>query len=281
MSKAVEPVSVVPQTRGVSHPARCIMFYEFDRGFSADWLDWVETVFSAFDVKPHTVSASIGDKELSGLYPRVRKRLAALLNTKMGMESPDVRIDSRETQPAESFFPSEIRVAWSTTVGGQKNGVIAVRASLIDSVGELVERLEKSLFEMIGTAYAHALDFPAEFGPDFYLGSVGAVPTGYTTQENTAYEERLVQWRDRIWHGGVRARQGYLREVYPINFLLEPHLGRPYQNCPFRDYMERNGKITFSKFCEGLYRWDVESERLSLVREDLERSGLVLSSPPT
>ena len=172
MSKAAEPVSVVPQTRGVSHPARCIMFYEFDRGFSAEWLEWAETVFSAFDLKPHTVSAAIGDNEPSGVYPRVRKRLAALLNTKVGMESPDVRIDSRETLPTESFFPSEIRVAWSTTACGQKNGVIAVRASLIDSAERLVERLEKVLFEMVGTAYAHAFDFPAEFGPDFYLGRI-------------------------------------------------------------------------------------------------------------
>ena len=81
-----------------------------------------------------------------------------------------------------------------------------------------------------------------------------------------------------MWDDGLRARQGYLREVYPTNFLTEPHLSRSYQGRPFREYMEDNGRVAPSNFHDDVYRWDVPATRLRSVREELEPSGIVLSS---
>lgn len=56
----------------------------------------------------------------------------------------------------------------------------------------------------------------------------------------------------------------------------------PFQNRPLAEYMKRVGELKMTEYSGRVYRWTVPAERLGWVRQDLEPSGLILSSvrPP-
>ena len=271
-------VEVLPRFRSGEPMAYCLMFYDYDSSLQADWLSTVDHLFETFQQRPALVIGSLGTKQAKGPYERARSKLEGFLDDKSSPERPDIRVDSEHEFEREQFMPCRMRVAWSRSLAGIDQGVIAVRADAAPSLNEMVEMIAGRLFKKLGVAYAHAFEFPATFGPDFYLSSVGSVPPGYSTTENAGYQERLTRWRDNTWHGKKRPRQGYLREVYPINFLTEEQAGAVFGQDTLKGYMTRTGTLNRCSFNEAMYRWDVPDDVLDRAREDLERSGVVLSS---
>lgn len=275
----VEHIAVLPSCRAGEPMTYCVMFYDGERVLRPDWLGVVERMFDSFQQRPSDVIGNLGVQRTKGRYGRVRSRLVSMLEGQPEADRPDIRIDSEHEFLGEEFMPCRMRVAWSTSVAGIDQGVIAVRADGVVSLSEMVERVAEPLFNSVGVAYAHAFEFPAIFGPDFYLSSVGAVPSGRSTTDNVRYQERLTCWRDNTWRERKRPRDGYLREVYPINFLTYNHLRAPTREGDLEDYLRTVGSFSRCPFSRDLYRWDVAPDDLERVREDLEHSGLILSAP--
>jgi hypothetical protein len=217
-------------------------------------------------------------KQAKGPYRRARSKIESFLDDESSAERPDVRIDSEHLFKDEQFMPCRMRVAWSQSLAGLNQGVFALRVDAAGSLDDMVERIAERLFEKVGAAYAHAFEFPATFGPDYYLSSVGSVPSGYSTTENAGYQERLMRWRDNTWHGKKRPRQGYLREVFPVNFVTEEQAQATVGRSTLKDYMARTGSLVQCDFNEAMHRWDVPKDALDRVRMELERSEIILSS---
>ena len=273
------PVAVLPEDwDGSGGMARCLTFYDWEREIGPQWLDLVEEIFTEFEVTPYEGTGNLGEAHSHGRYKRVRKRLRSFLEADEGQRR-DFRIQGEPYLKTEAFFPSDMGVVWAIRDFGERKGAIAVRGTRVESCEALVGSVGEKLFRNIGAAYGAAFDFPTLYGPDAYLSSVGAIPRGTSSRENRNYTARLTRWRDNIWHLGLRASQGFMREVYPINFLLEAHLGMPFQGRPLSEFMEKVGDLRPSDFHAGMYRWDVPIERLDVVRQELEPSGLILSSP--
>jgi len=249
--------------------------------FATDRLTVVEHVFGCFQDVPTLVVCSLGAKRAKGPYKPTRAKLEHFLDDESSPETPDFRVDSEHLFDGEQFMPCRIRVAWSQSLAGINQGVVAVRANGAKSLDDMVERIAERLFEKLGVAYAHAFEFPATFGPDFYLSSVGSVPSGYSTIENAAYQERLTRWRDNTWHGKKRPRQGYLREVYPVNYLTEEQARAKVGQGTLKEYMSSIGSFNRCTFNEAMYRWDVPNDTLDRVRKGLENSGVILSAVAT
>lgn len=277
------PIPVLPEDWDSSGGiARCLMFYDWERELGEEWLDLVDAVFAEFGVEPREGTGNLGKAHSHGSYKRIRNRLREFLQVEKGVRR-DFRIQGEPYVKAEGFFPSDMGVVWGHSIsmqeGWTKSGLIAVRGNRVESCHALVERIGARLFEKFGIAYGAAFDFPTLYGPDAYLSSVGAIPKGGSGLANRKYKARITKWRDNTWQLGLRASHGYLREVYPINFVLEAHLNMPFQGRPLSEFMQRVGDLRPSGYDDRMYRWDVPAERLETVRQALETSGLILSSP--
>jgi hypothetical protein len=273
-----EPIAVVPQAEGTA--AHCLAFYDWERSIGPEWIDLIEEVFGEFGIAPYEGTGSLGTVAKShGRYNRVRSKLKTFLGTARDDVRPDIRVQGPPVVEKDAFFPCEMRIVFSIGISGLKQGMIAVREGVVSSFEQLTQRVGYRLFQASGAMYATAFDFPAAFGPDAYLSAVGAIPSGSDTLANKEYRDRITRWRDNTWHRSLRPSDGYLREVYPINFVLAHHLERMLQGRPLSDFMERVGTLGTSRFHDRVYRWDVPRRNLESTRQQLEPSGLVLSSP--
>ena len=271
------------ETYGSSETAYCLMFYDWPEAIGPDWLEFAEVVFSQFGGVIVEGTGGVGDQRSHGAFRRVRKRLDGFLRAVRNgaKENFDIRLRSDRCEESNAFFPSTIEMVWSLHASGRKNGMVAVRQGLVDGLETLLQKVSTTVFDKTGPAYAYAIPFPTLFDPSAYLATVVVVPRGGSTLSNKNYGERLTRFRDNWW-SGLLPSQGHLREVYPINFVLDSHLSMPFQDRPLSEYMENVGKLQPTEYSEKVYRWTVPGERLSWVRQDLEPSGLILSSsyPP-
>jgi len=268
------------ETYASSDYARCLMFYDWEISLCPKWLELAAEVFAEFGQTIFEGTGNLGSEHSHGRYGRVLKRLAGFLGSvERGVASNfDIRVWSQPYVETDAFFPCDVEMVWSVHASGRKAGMIAVREKLVENGDALIKRVGRSLFHSTGVVYANAFDFPAVFGPDAYLASVGTIPSGMSTRINEKYSTRITQWRDNRWKG-LLSSQGYLREVYPINFVFDAHLNIPFQERPLSDYMKRVGNLNVSEYNDKMYRWSVPTEIIERVRLDLESSGIVLSSP--
>lgn len=275
----VYPESELCALSGVTH---CITFYDWEKPIDAEWMDKIIEMFAEFGQVIDEGTGNLGAQHSHGSFRRVKKRLAGFLSGIYGNvgQNFDIRLRSVANYKSDAFFPCDMEIVFNSHRFGNKGGMLAVRENLIGSSKLLVEKVGEKLFSLTGATYAGVFDFPTMFGPECYQASVSAVPRGMDTFINEAYKKRITKFRDNRGHGFL-TNQGYLREVYPINFLLETHLKMPFHNQSLSEYMQRVGTLE-RIHDKNMYRWDIPLGILDDVRQEFESSGLILSSalPP-
>lgn len=267
-------IAVSPVPPGSAPAAYCLAFYDWGQKLNDQWLDRIEAVFATCGLTPWEGTGNTDDGgRTHGKYSRVRKKLRSFLSK----EGPDIRVQSPTTNE-DSFFPCELTFVLHTKASGMPEGMIAIRSSSAQSLRAFVEQMESAVFGSTGPAYATGFEFPAKYGPDAYLSSISAMPKG-VAGVSQVYEERITQWRDNT-DDGFRPRDGFLREVYEINFLTDTHLVQQLGAETLEGFIRRHGVVTPGP-TNGVTRWDVPSKSLDQVRRELEPTGLVLSSTTT
>lgn len=281
-NKIKDSLSVFPdrKTYVSSHNARCFMFYDWENPIGPEWLDVSTEIFLAFGEAIFEGTGNLGTQHTHGRFNRVQKRLRDFLVFVQNGKNVgfDIKIKSRPYVDSDAFFPADIEMVWGVDREGRKEGAVMVRDTLTESRVSLLQKIGERIFRLIGPAYANAFDFPTLFGPAAYQASIGTIPAGMSSLVNGTYTDRITRWRDRRWQG-ILSSQGYLREVYPINFVLDAHLNKLFRNRPFAEYMRKVGELKVSEYSEKVFRWNVPEKRLDAVRLELESSGLILSSP--
>lgn len=277
-----DSLSVFPDRKTYlsSQNARCFMFYDWENPLGTEWLDIAGEIFLEFEQTIAEGTGNLGSQHTHGRFSRIQKKLRGFLDLiKNGMnEGFDIKIQSKPYVDSDAFFPVDIEMVLGQDRKGRKEGAVIVRETLVNSYSALVEKIGAKLFRLTGATYANAFDFPTLFGPAAYQATIGTIPSNMSIVANQTYEKRITHWRDKRWEGKLSSH-GYLREVYPINFLLDAHLKMPYKNCPFANYMKKVGELKVSEYSDKVFRWNVPEERLDDVRLELETSGLILSSP--
>lgn len=268
------------KTYASSQNARCFMFYDFENPIGTEWLDVANEIFLEFGQVIAEGTGNLEKQHTHGNFNRVQKRIRGFLESvQNGINvNFDIRIQSRSYIESEAFFPVDIQMVLSQDREGRKKGAINVRETLVKSYDSLIDKVAAKIFRLAGPMYANAFDFPTVFGPAAYLASLGTILSGMSVIANDIYCDRITAWRDRR-SDGMLSNQGYLREVYPVNFVLDAHLKILFQNRPFEEYMKKVGILKISEYSDKIFRWNVPEEKLDAVRLELESSGLILSSP--
>lgn len=262
-----------------SDVAYCLTFYDWSNLVGTEWIEIAKNIFSEFGENIYEGTGNLGSQHTHGQFNRVQKKLVSFLDKLKNSNNEfnfDVRLLSEKYKENDAFFPGNIEIVIGVKSSGKKNGLIAIRENKIGSLDQMVEKIGNIVFESTGATYAGLFEFPTLFGPDCYLSGVSSIPSGMSSLINETYSTRITQWRDNCW-AGFSPKQGYFREIYPINFLFESHITATFNNKPLVHYMEKFGILSKSNF-NNMYRWDIPEKNLDQVRIDLEKSGLILSA---
>lgn len=272
----MQKIQILPTSDNELPMAHCLMFYEYQNKLDDAWIDTVESLFASLGQIPTRTTGCVGRKQINGSYSRTVKRLRGLLRE--DGQNANIRINSEETMPDCGFLPCNIQIVWNTSTGGIRQGLVARRQTAEFSLNRFVETIAFPVFKEIGICYAHAFDFPAAYGPELYLSSVGSILQNRSVNSNTDYKNRITSWRDKTWHQNKRPSEGFLREVYPINFLLEKQCNSVNKKCQLGEFLSSVEMPQQDENVCGMYRWDVPESMLAEVRQKFENTGIVLSS---
>lgn len=273
------PLQITPGLERYPRIARCLMLYDWQAKISSEWLSVAESILRKVGLEPAEGNGTFGQEKSYGSYKRIRKRLAGFLDeAAKGGARPNIKINAAPVEDGEGFFPFRAEVVLNAASPALVSVLVALDETLVKDGEELLATCGKEIFGYLGHAYGCVWDFPCAFGPDAYLATMIAIPSGMHSQALRSYGARLTRWRDRRW-AGLRPGSGYLREVYPINFVLDGHLSAPMGEQSLAEFMRMTGSLQPSSFDSRVYRWDVSAGNLDRVRAQLEDSGLILSAP--
>jgi len=137
---------------------------------------------------------------------------------------------------------------------------------LLDRIGLLVKLC-------YGIGYLRSF----ELGPDIYACGMGTT-SGFSDEE-MAEADRIGSWfRERL--AGNRHLSGYLRDVYPLNVLSEPHLSRRVDGIPLAEWISQSQKRgTLRELPGNACVWRIDESNVDGVRAEMIKTGLLIAYP--
>lgn len=256
-----------------SQPCVSFMFYDSEKAFSHEWIEWLERFFVQFSLSPDSLILHQDGKTRAGKYKRQKGALFKAVE-KNGI---DFQIRSKIIDSSIGFFPSEISVSVNTSGLGKMQGVFSVRKYLVPNLLEFSKSLALELLPLVGDFYGHSSRFPIILGPDAYGAGLGTIPKGWSFASTKSYTGRLTTWRKRSQH--LESIKNYFREIFPINFLKDSHMHGSIFGKPARLFYEDFGTIMELANDSKQFVWVVETDKIELLRKSMEEEGLILSHP--
>lgn len=129
---------------------------------------------------------------------------------------------------------------------------------------------------LLKPAYGIGFVWEKRRGPSFYVVGINCGPAGHVAV-GEEYEQnlRVCRWGDIGLKEQVY-RLGYLRNVYPYNFLSQPQLDRAIDGIQLREWIAQDaGRGKLVSISENMFVWTVEPNRIQDVQQSLERAGII------
>lgn len=260
---------------------------------SSAWLDWIEGLFAIFGEVPKRGSASFTNDfgrnrpGSGGQFKNIRKKVATMLDTSsLTDRTLFVGFSSREVDDLESFgrggsvnvtigkaghfvqYDPRVIVSWS------------VHCPPADNPLEVLDRIDRSIIFAFAPLYGFSTFWPEIWNWSLPVWGQGYVPNNWDQfhdADNMIYSKRMYRSpTDREWDYPLE--NGWLREVYTVNLINDRHLAAPFNGATLGDYIATHGTLARNIHGSELHRWHVPDDIIDKVRNDLESSGLILSS---
>lgn len=246
-------------------------FYDWEIENGNCWLELVESLTATFGLQLNKGTGNSESVNSHGNYKRVRKRLASILENKDEFYSLVIRAGESSSDCGFEAYISE------SGFTGRKAG-IALTSKYSDA-----SSFENSILKLLANkfvfSYGAITKFNTSFSPESYLAGIGDFSTEYTFMERHEYTKRLTRWRDRITSDNTLLKQGYFREICPINYVNKNNLNVftkvGVSDTDINQYLSITALDDFSD----MSRLTVDRDRLRDVRMAMEPSGFILSSP--
>lgn len=161
------------------------------------------------------------------------------------------------------------------------SGKGALVTCLDDEVGpfnrEVFENLTRDLFLFFKPQYGIFYQREFKKGPSLY--SVGIIEglDGCKKPEDAKEEDIISEWSRAYVCSQGKYKTGDLRDIYPLNFLSQPHLDQKVGDLTLEQWIlskEAHGEL--KKLAENFWSWYVKPPYIPFVREALRPTGFVL-----
>lgn len=150
--------------------------------------------------------------------------------------------------------------------------VLAADSSVasMDSMLSVARTTVEHLKPCYGIGYVREM----RLGPSLY--AIGLNYGTHTAFSGPEYEEklRITRWGEAM--GQHAYRDGFVRDVYPCNFLTNPQLSRSVAGASLHDWITHDasrGQLT--EFAGDVFLWSVDEAVIQPVRDVLHREGVI------
>jgi hypothetical protein len=235
--------------------------------------DWAIEFFAANGVVPDLCGISRQDgKGSNRRYDRMAKRLRVEpLSSILGLEL-------YHTLPnyVQLVFGWDVSAALINVAGKMMTfcGDQTMRGVDLNFFESFLERIGATVGLQYGIGYLRSF----EFGPSAYAYGM-SVGFGYTG-EDMAKSDRIAAW----FHDQARAKRhlhGFLRDVYPLNVISEPHLEQRVEGLPLADWIKQSpSRGTLRSLPRGAWLWRIDEANTETVRAPLADAGLLIAYLP-
>jgi hypothetical protein len=192
----------------------------------------------------------------------------------MGVTDVELVCDIPGTQSHEPGY------LLSAIFNGRNGGLhahVVARSSLARLSPTSMLPLARTLAQDLKPAYGIGYRRECRFGPDWFAMGINygveGVPTGDAREETM----NVSRWG---YVGIVKQvyREGLLRDVYPWNFLTQPHLVRQISGIPFERWIRQDARRgTLQELCEGVSLWEVAEAEIPDLRVALRQGGVIFN----
>ncbi len=151
--------------------------------------------------------------------------------------------------------------------------IMGARSSIAPLPGDSFLTIARSMIRILRPVYGIGYRRKMDLGPVFYGigGCVGLNPWG----AEKPLGERIDKWREL----GIEQRlyeKGFLRDVYPWNFLTSIQLSRPVEGVALLEWIQQGTKRGLLSLLEGdMWLWEVGETQLPHVRTVMENAGMI------
>lgn len=141
-----------------------------------------------------------------------------------------------------------------------------------------IEKLAKDIRQFLHADYG--IGFQREFskGPGYYVaGVIVGLPMFNLTPEQKKERKSIGDWwRSRLTD--EKYHLGLLRDIYPMNFLTQPHLANKVGSQTLKDWIEEDSKErgTLNSLTKDMHVWHVPEDKIESVREALRPYNFIL-----
>jgi hypothetical protein len=151
---------------------------------------------------------------------------------------------------------------------------IVVRSSLATLSPTSILPIARTVAEDLKPAYGIGFRMEHRLGPEFYVEGIGY---GTEILSGEAYDEacNIARWGDM---GIVKQvyRDGLLRDVYPWNFLTQPHLIKPVGGFSLQEWIQRDPRRgSLNALCDRVSLWEVAESDIPDIRRALRQADVI------
>lgn len=250
----------------------CLAFYDWSSEFSASaFYEVAVSFFSANGVEPDSGKLYVGKPTNS----RILKYSTVAARIKKAEYANASYVGLYHTIPDYA----QLAFGWDVTAGYHARmhrdmyfccGV-AIAQLGVDYVADVIEQISNRTTLTYGIGYS----LPFQDGPDLYALGM-STGSDYTPEGNRAADRTCAWFRERI--GQNRHLQGYLRDVYPLNVISQPHLDKQVQGMPLREWIIASPERgTLRPLAGGAWLWRIEENQVVPIQAELESAGMLIA----
>lgn len=250
----------------------CVALYDWSTEFTGPaFYEVAHSFFSANGITPDVGILAIGDAPSN----RVLKHSTVAKRIQQPEYANASYVGLYRTVPnyAQLVFGWDVVAGFHTRTSRDMYfccGVSVAQLGL-DYMAGLIERIAGLTQLSYGIGYT----LPFHAGPEIYALGMATGPDD--SQQGKILADRTCAWfRERI--GQNRHRQGYLRDVYPLNVVSQPHLEMPVHGMALGEWIRHAPQRgSLRPLAGGAWLWRIEDAQVASVQAELEAAGLLIA----
>lgn len=136
------------------------------------------------------------------------------------------------------------------------------------------ENFAQNLFAFVKPQYGIVYQREFEKGPQSYASGV---IEGLDRQKDLEERTKITKWAHAYNYSDGSYKTGDLRDIYPLNFLSQPHLDRKVGTLTLEQWINSSKKHgELKKLADNFWSWWIPAEFIPSVREALSSTGIIL-----
>lgn len=144
-----------------------------------------------------------------------------------------------------------------------------------------IQVITKKIIELLSPHYGYYYQRTFKKGAIWYpYGVLCGISSLKGMKDYSPEAELITQWSHKLNPNHSQAyKTGDLRDVYPINLLVDKHLTREIApDTTFEQFIDSDKRHgTLEKIADNHYAWVIDEDNIPLVREALRPSGMIIA----